>query len=205
LAKIKRDYGITLNEGNYQAIILEELDSPPSLLDYFRKYMKKGEITLEWGCLMFLLIKADIEGDVQAVERSCKSLKKYPANYFIEFVMAELELQYYGNIFEAKDKLFKALELKSDDGTCYHNLGLIYSLPGAFNKALGHYEKAVLYSRDSIEPSELKASSLYDMAVIKINIEQNYSTAKRFLKETLKENPDYDLARETLRKLRWER
>ena len=58
LAKIKKDYNVSLTEENYKDIILEELESPPSLLDYFRDYMEKNEAnTLEWGCLMFLFIK----------------------------------------------------------------------------------------------------------------------------------------------------
>ena len=205
LAKIEREYNIPLNEGNYQTRILEALESPPPLLDYFREYMKGDQITLEWGCLILLFIKANAERDVSDMERYYRFLKNYPANYLTEFTMADLELKYYGNLFKARDKLFKALELKPNDANCYYSLGLIYNLLGTFCKSIEHYENAVLHSQSSNTPAELKARSLYNIAAMKINLGQNFRDAERLLKEALKEMPDYDLARQALRTIRWER
>jgi len=98
--------------------------------------MKGDQINLEWGCLMFLFIKADAEGDVHSLERYYKLLKEYPPNYLTEFVMAKLKLRYYGNLFQAKDKFLRALELKPNDAHCYYNLGLIYNLCRTQSKIL---------------------------------------------------------------------
>jgi len=100
LAKIKKDYNVVLTEENYKDIILEELESPPSLLDYFRDYMEKNKakITLEWGCLMFLFIKADEEKYAPDIEKYYRLLETYTPNWFTEVGLAELQLRYYGNV-----------------------------------------------------------------------------------------------------------
>lgn len=80
LTKIKKDYDVVLTEENYKDIIQEELESPPSLLDYFNDYMEKNKatLTLEWGCLMFLFIKADREKYAPDIEKYYKLLERYP-------------------------------------------------------------------------------------------------------------------------------
>lgn len=202
LARIKSEHNISLNEGNYRTRILEKLQSPPSLLDYFRKYMKGDEITLEWGCLMFLFIDADKHGDVHSIERYYNSLKGYPPNYLVEFAMARLEFRYYGKFFKAKEGFLRALELKPNDAHCYYNLGLLYNLLGIFDVSISNYENAALYSQNSNVPAELKARSLYNIAAMKLNINNDRRSAKLLLEETLEAMPDYELARQALRSLR---
>jgi tetratricopeptide (TPR) repeat protein len=139
LVKIGKDFNVVVTEENYKDVILKELETPPSLLDYLRDYMEKNELTLEWGCLMFLFIRADEEKYVPDIESYYKLLARYPPNWFIEVGMAELELRYYGNIFKARDGFFKGLELRPDNARCHYNLGFIYHLLGVFNKSFEHY------------------------------------------------------------------
>jgi tetratricopeptide (TPR) repeat protein len=205
LAEIKRKYDTTLTEQNYIDMILEELESPPSLLDYFKAYMARhGDIiTLKWGCLIFLFIKADEGKDVYAIEKYYNLLERYPLNWFTEVSMAELELKYYGNIFNAKDRFQRALELRPNDPHCYYNLGLIYHLLGVFDKSAEHYEKAVIYHENANMPRELKARSLFNIAVYKINIDRDYKEARKLLKDALREMPDYPQAEHALGQIRW--
>lgn len=205
LAKIKNDYNISLTEENYKDIILKELESPPSLLDYFKDYMEKNKATLalEWGCLMFLFIKADEEKHVQDIEKYYKLLEKYPPNSFVETAMADLQLRYYGNVFKARDGFLKGLELKPDDAYCHYNLGLVYHLLGVFDKSFEHYEKAAINYQSANKPEEVKARSLYNLAVFKINVEGDYEEAKRLLTEALTVMPQYPEAKRALKQMRW--
>ncbi|MDI6885261.1 MAG: hypothetical protein QMD22_02730 [archaeon] len=205
LAKIKNDYGTSLTEENYRDIILEELKSPPSLLDYFKDFMEnnKTKLTLEWGCLMFLFIKADEEKYVPDIEKYYKLLERYPHNWFIEIAMAELQLRYYGNLFKAKDGFLKGLELKPDDAHCHYNLGYVYHLLGVFDKSFEHYEKAAINYQTANRPKEIKARSLHNLAVIKINVEHDYEGGERLLKEALAVMPKYPEAKRALKQIRW--
>jgi len=205
LRRIKSKYGVTLNEENYQAKIIESLNASPDLIAYFRRYMEGNEVDLEWGCLIFLLIKAADGGDARALKRYYRALRKYPPHFFVEAIMAEWELNYWGNLFEAKGKLCKALELKPNDPAGNHNLGLIYYFLGTFKKAAECYEKAITYSRDALEPADLKAISLYRLAVIKVNLDRDYLTAVRLLQEAVKVKPDYEPAGKALAKLKGQR
>lgn len=205
LAKIKKDYDVSLTEENYKDMILEELESPPSLLDYFRDYMEKNKatLTLEWGCLMFLFIKADEEKYAPDIVKYYKLLETYPPNWFTEVGLAELQLRYYGNIFKARDGFLKCLELKPDDAHCHYNLGLVYHLLGVFDKSFEYYKKAVINYQTANKPKEIKARSLYNLAVFKINVEQDYEEAKRFLTEALAVMPRYPEAKRALKQMRW--
>jgi len=207
LAKVKREYDVVLTEQNYKDMILEELKFPPCLLDYFKDYMASDEdvITLEWGCLFFLFMKAAQGKDVSNIKRYCKLLKKYPPTWFTEVAIAELELRYYVNLFKAKDRFQKALELKPNDAHCYYHLGFVYFLLGVFDKAAEHYENAVIHHKNANNPSELKARSLYNLAVHKINIEHDYKGAKKLLKDALREMPDYPQAKQTLKQIKMDR
>lgn len=204
LAKIKREYDVVLTEQNYKNMILEELEYPLSLLDYFKDYMARNKdvITLNWGCLIFLFIKADQEKDVSDIERYYRLLEKYPVNWFTEVVMAELELRYYGNLFKAKDRFYRALKLRPNDAHCHYNLGLVYHLLGVFDKSAEHYEKAVIHHKNANKPSEVKARSLFNLASYKINIEHDYKEAKKLLNDALREMPDYPQAKHALRQIR---
>jgi len=204
LAKIKKDYDVVLTEENYKDIILKELESPPSLLDYFRDYMEKNKAnTLEWGCLMFLFIKADEEKYAPEIEKYYKLLEAYPPNWFTEVGMAELQLRYYGNIFKARDGFLKGLELKPDDAHCHYTLGFVYHLLGIFDKSFEHYEKAVINYQTANKPKEIKARSLHNLAVFKINAEGDYEEAKRLLTEALAVMPRYPEAKRALKQMRW--
>jgi len=201
LAKIGKEFDVVLTEENYKDVILEEVESPPALLDYLRDYMEKNEPTLEWGCLMFLFIKADEEKYVPDIEMYYKLLVRYPPNWFTEVGMAELQLRYYGNIFKARDGFFKGLELRPDNAHCHYNLGFIYHLLGVFNKSFEHYEKAVINHQTANKPEELKARSLYNLAVIKISVERDYEEAEMLLKESLAAMPQYPEAKRALKQI----
>ena len=205
LAKIKKDYNVSLTEENYKDIILEELESPPSLLDYFRDYMEKNKakLTLEWGCLMFLFIKADEEKYAPDIEKYYKLLETYAPNWFTEGGLAELQLRDYGDIFKARDGFLKGLELKPDDAHCNYNLGFAYHLLGVSDKSFEHYEKAVINYQSANKPKEIKARSLHNLAVFKINVEHDYEEGERFLKEALAVMPRYPEAKRALKQMRW--
>jgi len=203
LAKIKSEYDTLITKENYKDIILEELESPPSLLDYFKEYMARNKdvITLEWGCLLFLFIKAEQQKDVSEIKRYYKLLKKYPANWLTEVTMAELEFRYYGNLFKARDGFYKALQLKPNDAHCHYSLGFVYYLLGVFDKSFEHYKNAVIYHKGANMPGEIKARSLYNLAVYKINVKRDYKEAKKLLRDALREMPDYPQAKDVLRQI----
>jgi tetratricopeptide (TPR) repeat protein len=204
LAKIKKDYNVVLTEENQKDILLKKLESPPSLLDYFSDYMEKNKakLTLEWGCLMFLFIKADEEKYAPEIEKYYQLLETYPPNWFTEVGLAELHLRYYGNLFKARDGFLKGLELKPDDAHCHYNLGFVYHLLGVFDKSVEHYEKAVVTYQTANNPKGIKARSLYNLAVFKINVEHNYEEGEKFLKEALAVMPRYPEAKHALKQIR---
>jgi tetratricopeptide (TPR) repeat protein len=203
LREIEKEYDFILSEDNYEQIILEELDSPESLLNYFKDYMKINQhvISLEWGALMFLCIVAYDDMDVSNLEKYYKLLKNYPPNSYIEYAIGEMYFRYYGDFFKARDKFEVSLTLRQDDPHVHYELGFLYYLLGIFHKSREHYEKAVFYSKYGNCYSEIKARSLYNIAVSKINMEQNYEEGKKLLKEALVFRPDYPEAKEALSKL----
>ena len=201
---ILEKYQIVITEENYKKCILKEMDGKESLKGYFNEYMEKNnaELDLEWGCLMYLFIKSAEKKDVTSVEEFYKKLKSYPENYFIEYTLGDINLMYYGNIFESKDRFKKVLELKEDDSNCYYALGFIYNLLGVFHKSLECFNKAVYYSENSENPKELKLKSLHNVAVYYITVENDYDRAEKILNDILEEDPNYDRALATLRALK---
>lgn len=71
-----------------------------------------------------------------------------------------------------------------------------------FNKSFEHYEKAVINHQTANKPKELKARSLYNLAVIKISVERDYEEVERHLKEALAAMPQYPEAKRALKQLR---
>jgi tetratricopeptide (TPR) repeat protein len=203
LAEIKRKYNTDITDENYVDLILEELKRPPSILDYIKNYVKTNNevVDLEWGCLMFLFIRADQEKHVSNIEKYYELLRKYPANWFTEVSIAELQLTYYGDLFKALEKFHTGLKLKPGDAHCHYTLGLIYHLLGVPNKSVEHYENAALHYENSNFPHDLKARSLYNIAVYEINIKEDYEKGEKLLKEALKEMPDYPEAKTALRQI----
>lgn len=197
-------YDIDITDENYVDLILNELERPPSLLDYIKNYVEinREVIDFEWGCLMFLFIKAEDEKNVFDIEKYYDLLRKYPADWFTEVSIAELQFNYYGNLFKALEKFRTALKLKPGDAHCHYNLGLVCHLLGLFDKSAEHYEKAALNYEKTNFPHDLKARSLYNIAVYEINIKGNHEKAGELLKEALREMPDYPEAKIALRKVR---
>ncbi len=200
LRNLEEEYDIILTEENYEQVILKELGEPESLLDYFRDYMKtnKDILSIEWACLMVLVILAYDDMYVPDIEKYYKLLKKYPANGYIEHIMGEIYLRYYGNLFKARDKFEVTLNLRQKDPHSHYELGFLYHLLGIFNKSCEHYEKAILYAEYGNLPNEIKARSLYNIATAKINIEQNYKEGRKLLEDALISMPDYSEARDAL-------
>ncbi|MBV1821724.1 hypothetical protein G7A79_28370, partial [Coprococcus sp. MSK.21.13] len=143
LDEIKKNYNMVVDEENYKEIILKEFEYSKFLQDYFKEYMEKEELDLNWGALMILFIKASKEKNVTLVEKYEKALKKYKNNYYLEYVLGEINLVYYGELFKAKDAFNNALKLRDNDGDCYYNLGFIYYLLGMFKKSFEFYIKAI--------------------------------------------------------------
>ena len=58
LSRIRKKYNIIMTSNNYQNIILQELNPNLFLEAYFKQYMEtnKDKFSLEWGCLLFLLM-----------------------------------------------------------------------------------------------------------------------------------------------------
>lgn len=201
---ILEQYQTAIIEENYKERILKEIDGKEILQNYFNEYMQKNdaELDLEWGCLMYLFMKSAEKKDVTSVEEFYKKLKSYPENYFIEYILGDINLMYYGNIFESKDRFKKALELKENDSNCYYDLGFIYNLLGVFDKSLECFNKAVYYSENSANPKELKLKALHNIAVYYITVENDYDRAEEILNHILEEDPDYDRALATLTTLK---
>ncbi len=88
-----------LDRNNYQDVLLKEIYSPQVLVDYFRQYIQEHEVATEWAALMMLLLKAENEKNIAKVEKYYAELQKYPDNYLVEIIKAELELRFYGYIF----------------------------------------------------------------------------------------------------------
>ncbi|KGI36984.1 hypothetical protein DP149_05560 [Clostridium tetani] len=159
--EIKKNYDIVIYEKNYREIILKEFEYSKFLQDYFQEYMdKENGLDLNWSTLMVLFIKASKEKNVTLVEKYHKELRKYKSNYYVEYVLGEINLMYYGDLFKAKDAFNNAIKLKGDDGDCYYNLGFIYYLLGIFEKFFEFYIKAIKYSDYTLNPENLKNKAI---------------------------------------------
>lgn len=203
---ILEKYQTAIIEENYKERILKEIDGEECLQNYFNDYIQKNNeaLDLEWGCLMYLFMKSAEKKDVTGVEEFYKKLKSYPENYFVEYILGDINLMYYGNIFESKDRFAKALELKENDSNCYYDLGFIYNLLGVFEKSLECFNKAVYYSENVDDSKEIKLKSLHNIAVYYITVDNDYERAEEILNNILEEDPDYDRAMATLRALKEE-
>ncbi len=94
--------------------------------------------------------------------------------------------------------------MRPDNAHCYYNLGYVYHLLGVFNKSFEYYEKAVINHQTANKPKELKARSLYNLAVIEMNVEHDYEEAKRYFKGALAAMPQYPEAKRALKQIsRW--
>lgn len=203
--EIREKYNVELNDENYKQVILEEIKATKSLVEYFNEYMINNTniVSFEWACLMFLFIKHVERKDVEGLEKYYKVLSmKYPKNYIVETNMADMELEYYGNVFKAKDRYTKALDLKPGDIDCYYNLGNIYSLLGVPEKSIEYYEKAIENCNQADNPDEFKARSLYNIATFYINALENKEKAGELLEDSLKLSPNYERAASALRYLK---
>ncbi|MCD6456113.1 MAG: hypothetical protein J7K81_04925 [Methanophagales archaeon] len=76
-------------------------------------------------------------------------------------------------------------------------------LPDVFVKSFEHYEKAVINYQTANKPKEIKARSLHNLAVFKMNVEHDYEAGERFLKEALAVMPWYPEAKRALKQMRW--
>lgn len=159
--EIKNNYDIIIHEKNYKEVILEEVEYSKLLQDYFQEYMdKERSVDLNWGALMILFIKVSKEKNVTLVEKYYKALKRYKSNYYVEYVLGEINLMYYGELFKAKDYFNNALKLRNNDGDSYYNLGFIYYLLGMFKKSFEFYTKAIEYSHYTLNPDNLKNKAI---------------------------------------------
>lgn len=159
--EIKNNYDIVIHEKNYKEVILKEVEYSKLLQDYFQEYMdKEMSVDLNWGALMILFIKVSKEKNVTLVEKYYKALKRYKSNYYVEYVLGEINLMYYGELFKAKDYFNNALKLRNNDGDSYYNLGFIYYLLGMFKKSFEFYTKAIEYSHYTLNPDNLKNKAI---------------------------------------------
>lgn len=159
--EIKNNYDIIIHEKNYKEVILKEVEYSKLLQDYFQEYMdKEMSVDLNWGALMILFIKSSKEKNVTLVEKYHKALKRYKSNYYVEYVLGEINLMYYGELFKAKDYFNNALKLRNNDGDSYYNLGFIYYLLGMFKKSFEFYTKAIEYSDYTLNPDNLKNKAI---------------------------------------------
>ena len=169
------------------------------LIDYFRQYLQENNVGLEWAALMILLIKAEDEKHVNKIEKYYAKLQKYPDNYFFEIIRAGLDCRFYGNLFKARDRFFKALDLLPESPYCYYELGYIYHLLWVPDKSRSYYEKGLINADKSHSPEELKARCLYNIAFFVITVDNEYKEARKLLKQALKHMPAYPQARQALK------
>ncbi len=174
-----------------------------NLAQYSKQYMEdnSNNISLEWGCLMYIFVKSLEEEDVYFIEKTYKKLLVYPLHFLLESCMADIYYRYYADFFKARDKYLTALELKPMDAECHHNLALVYFYLGIPNKIIEHNEKAIMYCENSDIPSEVKAKSLFNIATLYINAYDNVSEGKKLIKQALREMPNYSQAKQTLKQI----
>lgn len=202
----EEEYNTNINEENYIEVILKEVEKNTSLYNYFKQYINdnKDKLNVLWSLEMFLFIRASEKKDVEEVENYSKRLKIYADNYYIEYVLADMGLRYYGNLFESKEKFLKALALKENDPMAYYNLGYIYNLLGMFDKSLENYQKSSFFSDDAPNGKELKVKALYNMAKYYLIVKNDEEKSEIILNEVLEINPDYNNARYMLDSLKGE-
>ncbi|MTK11178.1 MAG: hypothetical protein F8N39_03530 [Clostridiaceae bacterium] len=136
------------------------------------------------------------------MEKYNQKLLRYPPNFLIECEMSELDLRYYGNIFKARDRLLKALELRPKDAFCHHSLGLIYHYLGIPEKSIHHCKIAIENSEDSYSPCETKARSLFNIATTYVNVYGKNEEAIKMIEKALEVMPDYKQAKNGLKQLK---
>ncbi|MBM7871052.1 tetratricopeptide (TPR) repeat protein [Clostridium pascui] len=203
---VQEEYNTNINEENYIESILKEVEKNTSLHNYFKQYIEENKDKLDvlWALEMFLFIRASEKKDVEAVENYSKRLKIYADNYYTEYVLADMGLRYYGNIFESKERFLKSLELKKNDSMSYYNLGYIYNLLGMFDKSLENYQKSSFFSDEAPNGEELKVKALYNMAKHYLIVKNDDEKSEIVLNEVLAINPDYSNARQMLASLKGE-
>ncbi|WP_125154683.1 tetratricopeptide repeat protein [Clostridium rectalis] len=201
---MKEKYKCQISEDNYKECILNEFSDRKFLKKYFQRYISKNskKLDLTWGVLMFLFIKASEEKNVTAIEEYIRLLNKYPDNYFVEYILGDIDLMYYGRIFHSRDRFLKAIILKENDANSYYNLGFIYNLLGSFEKSLEYFNKAIYYSDNAINQKELKSNALYNIAIYYITVDDDVEKAEEILEEILKEDSNYTKAINTLRRMK---
>lgn len=203
---VQEEYNTDINEENYIEVILKEVEKNTSLYNYFKQYIdnNKDNLNVLWALEMLLFIRASEKKDVEEVENYSKRLKIYADNYYIEYVLADMGLRYYGNLFESKERFLKALALKGNDPMAHYNLGYIYNLLGMFDKSLENYQKSSFFSDDAPNGEELKVKALYNMAKHYLIVKNDDEKAEIVLNEVLEINPDYNNARYMLDSLKGE-
>ncbi|WP_251861242.1 hypothetical protein [Clostridium sp. Marseille-Q2269] len=201
------NYRETIDDSNYKELILDKMETHKAIHRYLKDYIKSNEeyLDLNWGKQMLLFIYSFNSKNLELTENFYKALKKYPDNYFIECVMADIDLRFYGNLFKARDKYLKALSLYDRDALVYYNLGLIYNLLGMFEKSMDFYNKSLNYINKMDNKEFIKSKCLYNIAVSEINYNSNYKEGEKLLKRSLKLNPNYKEANDLLEKLRGEK
>ncbi|WP_315117948.1 hypothetical protein [uncultured Clostridium sp.] len=206
-AKIINDkYKVNIDDNNYVDILLGELSYSTYLSEYFKEYIDKNKekLSLEWAYLMFLFINSVKEKNATFVVEYSKKLKRYSDNYYVEYILADINLMFYGDIFKSKDGFKKALELRENDANSYYSLGFIYNLLGLFDKSLDYYNKAVYYCNNSINPKDIKLNSLYNIAVYYITVNKDIDRGEEVLNALLEEEPNHEKAIETLKRIKGE-
>src|SRR5674476_804673 len=165
LELIKTQYNIDMNSDNFIDIIKEEIkDSKQAFRDYFDRYIadNKRLIGLEWASAMYLFFKVEEQKCVKDITKYSNALAKYPNNFMVESILADINLRYYGDVFAAKDMFISALEMIPQDSFCHYSLGYIYHLIGIFGKSTTYYEKALEFAGDD---SDCKARSYFNIAI----------------------------------------
>ncbi|MDU6878879.1 tetratricopeptide repeat protein [Clostridium tepidum] len=201
------NYKQSIDDSNCKNLILEEIKGHKAIHRYLKEYIKNNKeiLDLNWGKQMLLFIISFNEKDLELAEQCYKALKKYPDNYFIESVMADIDLRFYGDLFKARDKYLNALSLYDRDALVYYNLGLIYYLLGMFKKSIDFYNKSLNYINKMDNKEFIKSKCLYNIAVCEINYNNNPKEGEKLLKRSLKLNPNYTEANDLLEKLRGEK
>lgn len=198
------NYGQKIDHSNYTDLILEGISGHKAIYRYLKNYMKNNKelLDLNWAKQMLLFIIAFNDKNLELAHECDKALKKYPDNYFVEAVMADISLRFYGDLFKARDKYLKALSLYDRDALVYYNLGLIYYLLGMFEKSMEFYNKSLDYINKMDNKEFIKSKCLYNIAVCEMNYNNNYKEAEKLLKRSLKLMPDYEEAKLLLEKLK---
>ncbi|MBU5484917.1 hypothetical protein KQI86_11275 [Clostridium sp. MSJ-11] len=203
---INEKYGVNINDDNYADILLRELSYSAYLSEYFKEYINenKEKLSLEWAHLMFLFIHSVKEKNATSVVEYSKKLRGYVDNYYVEYILGDIDLMFYGDVFKSKDRFIKALTLRENDANAYYSLGFIYNLLGVFDKSLEYYNKAIYYYDNSTNPKDIKLKSLYNVAAYYITVNKDLDRGEEILNSLLEEEPNHEKAIETLKRLKGE-